>query len=114
MVKFALPPLYIRGKNTGVCLNRRFGWPQSWSGRFGVEKNLFTTAGNRIPDRLVHRVRRGETLFHHAALIFLVFIIEIAFVYCAVRTGSFDLNEFKLSLRRVTYFNGEISKFLPS
>jgi hypothetical protein len=29
------------------------GWAQNWSGRFGEEKNLYTSARNRTPDRPV-------------------------------------------------------------
>jgi hypothetical protein len=48
VVSFTPRPLYPRGKNPRYPLDRRLGWPQSRSGRYGNEKKR-APAGNRTP-----------------------------------------------------------------
>jgi hypothetical protein len=46
VVNFTPWPLYSQGKNIWYPPNRRFGWPQSMSGRSGEQKKSVTPAGN--------------------------------------------------------------------
>jgi hypothetical protein len=48
VVSFTPQPLYPCGKSPWYALYRRLGGPQSWSGRYGEDKNL-ALAGNQTP-----------------------------------------------------------------
>jgi hypothetical protein len=51
VVSFMLQPLQPWGKSSRFLLDRRLGEPQSWAGRYAVEKNL-TPARNQTPATL--------------------------------------------------------------